>query len=115
MKFYLNPIVFFAIAIQIILSLRSATGGSDFLPVPNNSTDEPPVIVSYLGDEGIIKILVPEKFKTVNLSSLKGFIENLHAALPKAESIKSYTRHNPHFHYPFVCYKFSHSKYTAEG
>ena len=115
MRFYLKSFVFFSIAIQLYLPFYSATAATALFSNANNLADEPLMIVSGFGDDGIIKLLIPEKFKTSNQSSLKGFFENLPTLLPKTESIRTYSRHNSHFHYPFVCFKFSHSKYTAEG
>ena len=115
MKCRFKSIVILAIAIQFYLPLQSLVATPTLLSNPANLPNETLVIVSNFEKEGILHSLNFEKFRNTCVAFSKGFLVNFSAASPKTENIRTYSHHNPHFHYPIVSYKFSLSAYTAEG
>jgi len=57
---------------------------------------------------------------TINLKSALSAIEkelsqNLVPIYLESDKLENYPQHNPNFNYPFPCYKYSLSEYTADS
>lgn len=118
MKLFSRVILFFAAAIHLLISLHPTLAVPQMLSRPTFSPAEPVMLAGDLRAWEILDSVTVEKGKTsnpLNVSSLKGFFEFLRLGVPVGNPIKTYSRHNPHFYYPIVCYKYSPSHYTAEG
>ncbi|MCK6620052.1 MAG: hypothetical protein HUU32_04020 [Calditrichaceae bacterium] len=118
MKLFSRFILFLAAAIHLAVSLHPSLAAPRMISEQTPFRGEPVMLASDLRAWEILDSVTVEKGKTLNtlnVSSLKGFFEILRLGLPVVSPIQTYSRHNTHFYYPIVCYKYSPSHYTAEG